>query len=115
MFASLCGQTAMPNVVIATTMWGEVREANGIRREEELTRDFWKDMVADGCRIERFKDTRESAWDIVGKNSGTTLLLQKEMGDNGKSLEETEAYKTLWRSLQWIVDLWKVFRKSLIG
>src|ERR1700727_3407644 len=67
MFRSICGQEAMPNVIIATTKCGEIKEANGERREEELKRDFWRDMVADGCRIERFKYTYHSAWYIIDR------------------------------------------------
>jgi hypothetical protein len=67
MFVSLCGQEAMPNVVIATTMWGEVRTENGERREKELKETFWKDLLDEGCRVERFEDTYESAWLIVDR------------------------------------------------
>jgi len=95
MFTSLCGQKAMPNAVLVTTMWSEVSKATGRQREEELRRDFWKDLVAVGCGIERFEDTRESAWRIIGniveKNSGTNVRLQVEMGDGGKTVHKTEA------------------------
>jgi hypothetical protein len=57
----------MPNVVIATTMWSKVSEAEGIAREKELKSKFWNGMLADGCRIERFKDTHESAWRIIDR------------------------------------------------
>ena len=52
MFTTLCGQTFMPHVVIVTTMWSKVSEEEGIRREDELKRVFWKEMVAGGCRFE---------------------------------------------------------------
>ena len=60
-FTSLCGQKAMPNVVIATTMWGKVEKREGEEREEELKSDFWRDMLANGCRTERFENSYESA------------------------------------------------------
>jgi hypothetical protein len=48
-------------------MWSELRmEEIGINREAELKECFLKDMVADGCRIERFKDTHDSVWRIIG-------------------------------------------------
>lgn len=85
----------MPNVVIATTMWGKVSKEEGEQREEELKRDFWNDMVAKGCRTERFENTYASAWRIIGSimqnNPSTTLLIQQEMGASGKSLHRTEA------------------------
>jgi len=95
MFTSLCGQEAMPNVILVTTMWNDVGEAIGTRREEELRNVFWKYLVRAGCGIERFGDTRESAWRIIGnimqKNSRANLRLPKEMGDGGKTVHKTEA------------------------
>ena len=80
----------MPNVVIATTMWGKVDAREGAKREEELKRDFWKEI-----RTERFENTYESAWHIVGsmtqKNTGTTLLIQVEMVEAGTSVRKTKA------------------------
>jgi len=73
----------MPHVVIATTMWSKVGEEGGIRREDELKRVFWKEMVAGGCRVERFRDTHESAWSIIGSHPGkdpARVLLPHEIG-----------------------------------
>ncbi|KIM75858.1 hypothetical protein PILCRDRAFT_662446 [Piloderma croceum F 1598] len=94
-FRNLCGSEAMPNVVIATTMWGEVEKDVGEQRERELMSDFWNQMVADGCTTERFDDTYESAWgiirNIVQKNTATTLQIHTEMGAAGKALHNTAA------------------------
>jgi hypothetical protein len=65
MFTILCGQNVMPNVVFTTTMWSKVTMEEGEVREGELKRKFWNDMMAAGCRIERFKDTHDSAWSII--------------------------------------------------
>jgi hypothetical protein len=65
LFSRLCGQKAMPNVVIATTMWSKVEKSEGEQREIELQREFWKDMLQAGCTVKRFEDTYESAWNIV--------------------------------------------------
>jgi len=65
-FASFCGKRAMPNVIIATTMWGKVGIEEGSEREKELKGDFWKDILDSGCRTERFEKTYESAWGIIG-------------------------------------------------
>ena len=60
-------QAAMPRIVIATTMWSEVKKQTAERREKELKDGFWQDLVdRNGCRIARFGDTHQSAWDIVG-------------------------------------------------
>jgi len=65
LFSGLCGQKTMPNVVIVTTMWTLVPDEWGTKREEVLKAEVWHDMLRDGCKTERFKDTYESAWDIV--------------------------------------------------
>ncbi|KIM73935.1 hypothetical protein PILCRDRAFT_716400 [Piloderma croceum F 1598] len=94
-FVGLCGQKAMPNVILATTMWSEAREATAVRREDELRSVFWRDLVADGCRIERFEDTHQSAWRIIGnisqKSSGIDVIIQEEMGRDGQKANETSA------------------------
>jgi GTPase Era involved in 16S rRNA processing len=60
-------QAAIPHVVIATTMWSEVKERTVAEaREDQLKNDFWTDLEEKGCRIERFEETYKSAWDIVG-------------------------------------------------
>jgi len=56
---------AMPDVIIATTMWGEENMENGQRREEELKRRLRAEMVTRGCQVQRFLNTYDSAWDIV--------------------------------------------------
>jgi hypothetical protein len=94
MFVSLCGQDAMPNVVIATTMWGEVKTENGERREKELKETFWKDLLDEGCRVERFEDTYESAWLIVDRlamEDRAKMRLTHEMVDRRLTLQQTEA------------------------
>jgi chromosome condensin MukBEF ATPase and DNA-binding subunit MukB len=106
MFATLCGQKAMPNVIIATTMWGEVKRENGERREQELKRDFWKGMVADGCRTERFKDSHDSAWHIIGnlaKKDRAPVLLSHEIVDTHLRLNETQAGIALNKELEKLI------------
>jgi len=107
MFTSVCGQKAMPHVVIATTMWGKVDPVEGAKREDELKGDFWKDILAAGCRTERFEKTYKSAWDIVGivadDGRGTVPLLPREMVDSGRRLNETEAGITLNRELEKLI------------
>jgi hypothetical protein len=50
MFTTLCGREAMQNAVLATTMWSEVKEEDGMRREEELKTRFWGGF--DSCRMQ---------------------------------------------------------------
>lgn len=53
MFKKLCGPNALKHVILATTMWDRVSEAEGKARENELTTtpDFWGWMVSQGSRV----------------------------------------------------------------
>jgi hypothetical protein len=59
-----CGQKA--NVIVATTMWDEVKDDIGLSREQELAAEDWKDLLQNGCSIQRFEKSCESAWHIIG-------------------------------------------------
>lgn len=82
-FSQLCGHRTTGKVVIVTTMWSEIREETGARREQELKADFWKLLCDEGCRTERFQDTRNSAWQVLGGLSDTQcdFSSQKEASD----------------------------------
>jgi len=66
MFKSLFGQGEMLNVIIATSFWGRGFDTEGERREAEMKATFWADMLAQGCRVERFQNTFQSAWYVIG-------------------------------------------------
>jgi chromosome condensin MukBEF ATPase and DNA-binding subunit MukB len=105
-FTSLLGQEALSNVVIATTMWSEVRSEVGIRREEDLKRIYWHDLLAGGCRTERFDNTYQSAWHIVGSlesNDYAPILLSREIVDIRLRLNETQAGITLNKELELVI------------
>jgi hypothetical protein len=65
MFQELCGTDALGNVILTTTMWDEIPEEVGLRREKQLQAEFWQPMMVHGCRTARFTFTRKSAWDII--------------------------------------------------
>ncbi|KAF7973138.1 hypothetical protein HWV62_16188 [Athelia sp. TMB] len=93
MFASMCGQRVMPSVVLGTTMWTEVSKETGTRREEELTRLYWADMIEKGCKVARFDDSAESVWDLVGTLATQEFVMDVsyELVDEKKTLNETAA------------------------
>jgi hypothetical protein len=106
----------MPNVAIVTTMWSKIFEKDGIVREEELKKEVWHDMLVDGCGIERFEDTPESAWRIVCnimKNPGASLLIQDEMtSDTQEPVIETTAGRYLAGTAEPVLEsLLKKIRK----
>jgi len=104
MFANLCGDDAVRNVILTTTMWSRVKAEVGSQREKELRGKYWKPMLDLGSGTHRFLGTHESAWSIINvfreKDQNDTLLLQEEMVDLEKRLSETQAGKTLYSELQ---------------
>ncbi|KAG6374164.1 P-loop containing nucleoside triphosphate hydrolase protein [Boletus reticuloceps] len=126
-FKELCGENNLKNVVLVTTMWDEVGESAGSRREKELLSDFWVDMISLGSRACRFQNTPESAWEIIdclnlerSDQRRTPLKIQQEMVDRGLQLHETAAAKTLLRSLTRLAGeakrVWtKLRRQRIVG
>lgn len=96
-FSKLCGMEVMGNVIVATSMWGEVKEETGVKREQELKSLFLKDMVASGCAMARFRKTADSAWAITDvilkKGPCRTLNIQHETKHGQKTSETTAGQK----------------------
>ncbi|KAF7966370.1 hypothetical protein HWV62_38917 [Athelia sp. TMB] len=105
MFASMCGKDAMPRVVLGTTMWGEVAQGTGERREGELRTKFWADMISQQCRMVRFGDSYESAWDVIGKlpPAKEGVIISQEIVDDKKRLNETAAGAKLNEELERLI------------
>jgi len=108
MFEKLCGKNALRNIILTTTMWDEIDEASGVRREKELRSNYWKVMIDHGSKTARYRNTRESAWDIVDQfceiaNKRCAMLLQQEMVDMEKQLRETQAGQALFATLEVLV------------
>jgi len=100
LFKSLCGQQAMLNVVIVTTMWSRDRGVEGKDREKGLKDRYWADMMAQGCTVKRFQDTYASAWHIIGhpaaaEINSANVRLSHEMVDRRLQLKQTQAGITL--------------------
>jgi len=106
LFASLCGHKAMPHVIFATTKWSHVSPEDGASREEELKREFWKDMLNSGCSTKRFENTYESAWRIIGclsRKNRAHVLLPMEIVENKLRLNETAAGIALNKELERLI------------
>ncbi|KAF7970679.1 hypothetical protein HWV62_23274 [Athelia sp. TMB] len=103
MFANMCGQESMPRVVLGTTMWTEVVTATGERRENELEKTFWADMITQGCRMVRFGDSYESAWDMIGTLATQGYALASETVDGKKRSKEIAAGLNLNQELEKLI------------
>ncbi|KDQ53012.1 hypothetical protein JAAARDRAFT_39726 [Jaapia argillacea MUCL 33604] len=105
MFGKLCGDTAAHRVVLVSTMWDTVDPGTAEKREVELRDNFWKGMLDNRASYARFHNTTDSSWEIVNtvvrsKEAREVLLLQEELVDLQKRLNETEAGKALYTVLQ---------------
>ncbi|KIM82899.1 hypothetical protein PILCRDRAFT_820193 [Piloderma croceum F 1598] len=117
-FGTLCGQKAMPNVILVTTKWKNITIEEGVQRETELEADFWKDMINAGCVTARFEGTYESAWSIIGSLRGkhqATVLLPSEIVDSNLRLNETQAGIALNKELQQLIKSQKETARMLQG
>ena len=93
-FKKICGELAFKNVLLVTTRWNEIKEADGAAREKQLREDFWAYMLGNGSTMTRFNSTRESAMVIVSKlvsKQTIVLELQRELVNEGRTLQETTA------------------------
>jgi polyhydroxyalkanoate synthesis regulator phasin len=100
MFRKLCGDHFIKNVVLTTTMWPKPGEADEdvnlyIDRENNLIKEFWSDMFAQGSNIFRFDATPKSAWDIinyliVADTEKRWLQIRTKLVEEGKMLAATE-------------------------
>jgi hypothetical protein len=95
MFRKLCGSESLKNVVIVTTRWDLIDEAEGGRREEELMSDpnFFQPLIDAGAQTLRHDNTLRSAQSIMAHlldNDPIALQIQVEISE-GKRLEDTAA------------------------
>ena len=110
MFGELCGDQAVKKVVLVTTMWDRVYASTQIQqetvaaREKDLFDNYWNTMVKHGASTARFENTPASAWNsvdiILRQHEAEVLLLQEEIVDLKRALNETAAGKTLYTDLQ---------------
>lgn len=99
MFGRLCGDNAARRVRLVTTMWDTVKNTNTAEsRVKELEGTWWKPLIDEGACHRRFKNTSESAWDIIRDATGDpeVLLIQEELVDAGRRLNETAAGNLLY-------------------
>jgi hypothetical protein len=93
MFRKLCGDGALKNVALVTSMWGDVGK-EGRAREKQLRRKYLKHVIKKGARLYRYEDTRESAEKILEKilkKKPVLLQIQQELASGREDVVPTEA------------------------
>jgi hypothetical protein len=95
----MCGVSAMRNVALVTTMWNEVPHQIAQRRERDLFERFWIQMLSNGARPHRFRDSFSSAWEIADSllrlPLAPDLHMAEEQVHQNKFLYETKAGQPL--------------------
>jgi len=125
MFGELCGDEAMKKVVLVTTMWDKALASASDeqrkvldRREKDLMDNYWKTMMKYGASTARFTNSRDSAEKIVNKilqqHEAEVLLLQEEIVELKRALNETQAGKTLYSELQKLLAEQRETVRSLV-
>ncbi|KAH8702821.1 P-loop containing nucleoside triphosphate hydrolase protein, partial [Phaeosphaeriaceae sp. PMI808] len=97
MFRRLCGFEALKNVLLVTTFWDTVSDAEGRRRERELSSndEFWGRMIKKGSKVKRWSqcsrsDVTKGILDAIVPDAKRALQAQIEIVDQGKQWEKTD-------------------------
>jgi gas vesicle protein len=107
-FEAICGDQALKKAVLVTTMWDKGKTLadpqTHNKRERWLFDNYWKRMINYGASTARFLNSSDSAWKIIDlilqHHETEVLLLQEELVDLKRSLNETQAGKTIYSDLQ---------------
>ncbi|CAL1717180.1 unnamed protein product [Somion occarium] len=99
-FRQLCGDDALTNCAVVTSMWDSVSPQVGAEREEELKskENFFKPILDSGATLFRHDNTIESTHQIIRPlihKAPIALAIQRELVDEGKRVFETSAGNTL--------------------
>lgn len=102
LFQAICGDSALCNAMIVTTMWDNVDLKDGLERETQLDEQFVRPFLKN-TRMLRHNQRRESAHQIIStilRNEPRPLAIQVEMVTDNKLLLETRAGLQLSGDLQ---------------
>ncbi|KAG8695725.1 hypothetical protein FRC09_008972 [Ceratobasidium sp. 395] len=105
MFRKMCGADSLKNVVVVTNMWSQPPTETELAREVELREgeDFFQDIISEGAQMIRHsKPTRESTHDIIRcvlDKVPVVPELSRQIVDEGKNLEDTDAGLSLGEEL----------------
>jgi hypothetical protein len=96
MFKKVLGMNGMANCRLVTTKWSLQPESVSIAREQELCEkeDFWQPLLAAGAQTVRFRDTMQSAINIIRpliQGPAFEPLLVEEVVRDNKTLTQTQA------------------------
>jgi len=99
----ICGDASLRNVMLVTSMWSQIDEKTGSRRETELRKNYWPYMLDRGSSMNRFYGHRPSAIAVVSQlltKVPVVLSMQLELLNNGNRLENTAVWAYLRERLE---------------
>lgn len=110
----ICGDSALENVILTTTRWGENRDGHDEERETYLLEDVWDPLLRMRAGKQRYHGTPDSAigivQDLLGRDE-VLLDIQKEIFD-GRELGKTSAGALVTGNLEELqVELEKSLRE----
>ncbi|KAF9463766.1 P-loop containing nucleoside triphosphate hydrolase protein [Collybia nuda] len=94
LFRAICGEKAIQNTMIVTTMWDNVVFKDGVERERQLSEEPFKPFLLGNAKMHRHDKGLESAQHIISlmlRNKPCPLAIQTEMVNDRKPLLETGA------------------------
>ncbi|KAJ3502786.1 hypothetical protein NLJ89_g8729 [Agrocybe chaxingu] len=104
MFGELCGDRATSKVALVTTMWDRVNQAIAEKRQQELERNYFRELLIRGAIPMRFNNTERAAWNIVDtiirEGDREEILLQEELVELRRRLNETSAGRAIYNTFQ---------------
>jgi hypothetical protein len=95
LFRTVCGDEISGHggrIIPTTTMWAESENARDPdelmfqRRQDDLDRIFWNDLLLEGSTSQRFRGTQESAWRIL---DGLLASAPRRQVDESRALHAT--------------------------
>lgn len=111
LFNKLCGEDALPNVVLGLTKTERIERIDMMRREANLKVQHWNKMIEKGVRIFHISSQHSSdqAWELLKSiltdySNNIVLNIQREIVEKKKLVPQTEAGIELRYSLQQIQD-----------
>ncbi|XP_006463967.1 hypothetical protein AGABI2DRAFT_225970 [Agaricus bisporus var. bisporus H97] len=121
-FQKTAGKQFFSRVTLMTTMWPDpadtVEMEESEMRERELREEYWAEMIEEGSEVKRFKNTRESAREIVdsiiaAESKRQWSQIQQELVKQGKGLPATDAGKELHAAYEDMVARQNVLMQQL--
>ena len=116
LFSKLVGDEALSEVVLVTSMWDLADSSAAEGREKELRERFWNHFIEKGSKVCRVDHRRLMAFPVLdvllggAEAQGKVLQIQRELVDDMKTLDQTEAGRQLSKE---ILKMQEAFRREL--